>query len=386
MLRSAGVGVGGPALAEVHLERVEVPARRADPARPRSRCWPGRARRAPPGAPRPRGRGGRARRRRPGRPGTGSPCTPDRRRRPSPARGWRAPPPGWSGSTSICTLGVVNRVPVISSSTTPPSARSRRYHSGSASSVARRSPGVRRSITWLPSPAPLSSCLITTPATWGRAARTDATAARTSSIVRTSSQPDRHRHAGLLEQPAPGALEAERPQPRRRAVDRRVERQRHRHLVVGDVPRLDEGRPSRDQPSQLVDQVGPVEELLGDRPVARVGHLEHVEARAGRRPPLGRDEREVVVEHLGGRRLAHHEHEVAGDAVEHQQRQQVAVLERRDPVAVVRQQRLAEAERRERDDHVLVVTPGLAQRRGRGPSRSCSASKVASALGPSSRC
>ena len=37
------------------------------------------------------------------------------------------------------------------------------------------------------------------------------------------------------------------------------------------------------------------------------------------------------------------------------------MLERRDPIAVVRQQRLAEAERRQRDEHVLVLAVGTVQ-------------------------
>ena len=81
---------------------------------------PARARRARPAAPPPRARGEPGRRRRRHRRGTGSPCTPDPPRPPITCSWVASTTTRPSGSTSICTLGVVKRVPVTSSSTTPP--------------------------------------------------------------------------------------------------------------------------------------------------------------------------------------------------------------------------------------------------------------------------
>ena len=53
------------------------------------------------------------------------------------------------------------------------------------------------------------------------------------------------------------------------------------------------------------------------------------------------------------------------DAVQQEEREQVAVLERRDPVDVVRQQRLPDAERRQRDQHVVDARVGTVQLEGR---------------------
>jgi hypothetical protein len=170
---------------------------------------------------------------------------------------------------------------------------------------------------------------------------------------------DRHRYAGLAEQPASRALEPDRPQVRRRAIDRRAELEGDVHLVVGDVPRFDERGPVTDEPAQVVDEVGPVEQLGCHRPGPGVRHLEHVEVGTGVVAPPLPHERQVVVDHLRLGCLAAHEHDVAVlDPIDQQRREQVAVLQRRDPVVVVGQQRLADAERRQCDHDVLDPGPG----------------------------
>ena len=79
----------------------------------------------------------------------------------------------------------------------------------------------------------------------------------------------RHRDAGLTEEPAPRALEPQRPQAGRCPVDRHSESARHLLLGVGHVPRLDQSGPPGDQLAEVFEQVGPVEQLRGDRARAR---------------------------------------------------------------------------------------------------------------------
>ena len=66
--------------------------------------------------------------------------------------------------------------------------------------------------------------------------------------------------------PAPVALEPERPQVRRGAVDRHPEPPGELGLDLGDVPGLDVGEPAAGHLPGLGDQVGPVQQLRAHRP------------------------------------------------------------------------------------------------------------------------
>ena len=98
---------------------------------------------------------------------------------------------------STWALGLANDDPETSSSTTPPAARSTRYQSGMARAMRPRRAArgtslplaSRRSMTRLPSPAPLLSCLTTTPRAPGWARRILLTARATSARSWTSSWP-----------------------------------------------------------------------------------------------------------------------------------------------------------------------------------------------------
>ena len=113
-------GVGGPALAEVELDRVRRPVvrRRRGPRRSRRRSAPARHASASrsPTASRARRSGASTR----GRRGTRSPGTLPARAAEQLVVG-RQQLDGAAGSTRICTLGLVSPSPVIRSSTTPPS-------------------------------------------------------------------------------------------------------------------------------------------------------------------------------------------------------------------------------------------------------------------------
>ena len=165
---------------------------------------------------------------------------------------------------------------------------------------------------------------------------------------------DRHRDADGREEPPARALERQRAQlggvpligtPSATATATSSSVTFHGSIIADAIA---------DQLAQLGDQSGSVEQLGRQRPRAAVGtttQRKRVSQPLGR---LRRDEGTVVVEHLAGRRLGTQEHEVARlDAVQQQLRLEVAVLHRRDPLDVVRQQRFADAVGRHGDDHVL---------------------------------
>jgi hypothetical protein len=100
----------------------------------------------------------------------------------------------------------------------------------------------------------------------------------------------------------------------------------------------------------------------GDRSGRGVRHGHDAEALANSRSPLGTKEREVVVDHLSARIGRADEHHVARlDAIEDEHGQQVAVLERWDPIDVVGQQRLTHAVRRQGDQDVIAAPAGVVQ-------------------------
>ena len=179
----------------------------------------------------------------------------------------------------------------------------------------------------------------------------------------------RHRHPAAVEQPAACALERLGPQRGRGAVDGQAQRERDGDLVLGDVPRLDEGRAVTHDAADLVEQVGAVEQLLGERARGLVVDGDAVHPVAHPVGDVGRHQGAVVGEHLGVGRERADEDEVAVDPGEQQRRVEVPVLHRRDPGAVVLQQRVAEAVRGHRDDRVGATGARHVRREGVGQRR-----------------
>ena len=175
-----------------------------------------------------------------------------------------------------------------------------------------------------------------------------------------------HRHPRAVEQLASGALEGHRPQLGGGAVDRHAELEGHGDLVLGDVPRLDDGGAARHEASDDVEQVGSVEQLLGERSGRRVLQCHDVQPFAHPATDVRRDEVTVVGEHLRPGRHRADEHEVGVDPVEQQRRVEVAVLHRRQPGTVVGQQGVAQAERRHPDHDVVTPGSGGVRREGVG--------------------
>ena len=210
-------------------------------------------------------------------------------------------------------------------------------------------------MTALPSPAPLSSCLTTTAVAPGRRRWMSAAAA-----------PRRRRCGrprGRTGSGTPASRKSRRPRSCTPAassvgtcpVDRRLQRDRDGDLVVGDVPRLDVGRPVADHPPHLGELVGVVEQLLGHRPMRRVRHRDHVRKRRrtlSRRAPAPATSSSPAPRRPGACD-ADEDHLAGLDPPQHREPTQVAVLEGRDPVGVVGEQRLAEAEGRQHHQHVL---------------------------------
>ena len=185
--------------------------------------------------------------------------------------------------------------------------------------------------------------------------------------------PERDRDAGLGEQPPALALERDRPELGARPVDRHVEGEGEGHLMLGHVPRFDEGRPAADGRAQLRDQVRPADEASRHGTRRPVVPFHDPDPALDPCPAVGWQEGRVVVDGglLGtaGRDV----HELARrDASRDKDRTEVAVLERRDPVAVMREQRFADAVGRKGDEDVVDVRTRPV-RREPGPRRRSSA-------------
>ena len=198
--------------------------------------------------------------------------------------------------------------PPISSSTTAAGPEVGRRTTGGATPAGRatrsalgirRPTGSRTETTTLPSPAPLLSCLTTTPSTPGRVARgCAATASTTPARSRTSSTPDGRRAPrprGTACRPA--LLKPSGHRAGSVPLIGRAERPGDLDLGVGDVPRLDEagaGPPVR--LAEPVDEIRAVEQLGRHRRGGAVVHDEDVSRsssprRAGRARPAGRSSR-----------------------------------------------------------------------------------------------
>ena len=171
--------------------------------------------------------------------------------------------------------------------------------------------------------------------------------------------------ARTMEQRAARTLEGRGPQGGGGAVDRDTELQGHGHLVLGHVPRLDDGGPATDEVADLGQQVGAVEQLLRQGPRAGVveGHGVHPALHPAR--DGGGHEVAQVGQHLGFGCQRADEHEVAVDPAQQQRGVEVAVLHRRDPGAVVLEQGVAEAVGGHRDDDVVAPGAGHVRPRGR---------------------
>jgi hypothetical protein len=141
-----------------------------------------------------------------------------------------------------------------------------------------------------------------------------------------------------------------------------------------------EGRSSGQQAAYFGHQVGAIEELRRDGPRRLVREVDDVQSASGTRVA---GEGEIVVDdsRLGAARAD--EHQMAGaDAAQHQRRQQVAMLEGRQPASVVTHDRRRDAEGRQRD-HDVFVRHVLAVQRPRGRETVVkSVSGHPSALGP----
>ena len=135
----------------------------------------------------------------------------------------------------------------------------------------------RMPTTRFPSPAPLLSCLITTPRECGWARDISSMAAVMSPRLRTSSQPSGTGTPLSAEDPAPGALEAQRPQAGRGPVQGQPQAARDLDLGGGHVPGLDHGRAPRHDLGDAGEGPGALQQLLRDGPVAdRSVHGDHV--------------------------------------------------------------------------------------------------------------
>ena len=168
-------------------------------------------------------------------------------------------------------------------------------------------------MTAFPSPAPLSSCLTTTAVTPGRSDRIRVD--RLDHVVDRADalDADGDGDARPPEQAPSRGLERLGPQRRRRAVDRDTEGDGHGHLVVGDVPRLDDGHAARHPIAELVEEVRAVEELRGEGAGPEVVDDDEVQPRPH---PVGDGGRDDVVRRpssTSAEAARAHEHEVAVD-------------------------------------------------------------------------
>ena len=227
----------------------------------------------------------------------------------------------------------------------------------------------RSATTTLPSPAPLSSSLTTTAPTPGRDARIHSAAAATSSTRCTSSRPSGTGTPARWNSRRPALLNAS---------DRRS----------GAVPLTGMSSARATATSCSVTFHGSITAV---RPStrrrtssSRSGRSSSFSARGrgessstattcSRRPhpvgDVGWHERAVVGEHLGVRGQRADEHEVGVDPVEQQRGVEVAVLHGGQARAVVRQQRVAQAERRHGDHGVVPPGAGHVRREGVGQRR-----------------
>ena len=133
-----------------------------------------------------------------------------------------------------------------------------------------------------------------------------------------------------------------------------AEGEREIHLVRRHVPRLDECRPVPDVLLDGSDDGGPVGQPGGNGPGRAVlGNLHDPDLRPRRGTTLGWEEVDVVVEDLRERRASRDvDHLAAFDPAGDDDRVEVAVLEGGNAIALVRQQRLADAVGRQGDHHV----------------------------------
>ena len=170
----------------------------------------------------------------------------------------------------------------------------------------------------------------------------------------------RDRNPSVPEQLAPRALESQRPQLRCRAVDRHPECECELTLRLRDVPRLDECRVVADPPSDVGEHIRPFEQLCRDgagRPIIDHDQMESFTgiSRFGQQRKVMIDDRRIW---LGRAEV----HEPGSWHTKHQERGQESMLERRQPTAVVRQQALSHAERRQRHDDVRHGRLGRVER------------------------
>jgi hypothetical protein len=108
--------------------------------------------------------------------------------------------------------------------------------------------------------------------------------------------PERDGHSGPRQHPPTFALEAEPAKLGSGAVDRDAERDRKGDFGAGDVPRLHQGRSSADASLNVLEQVGPVEELRSHRPGRPVVDVEQRDSRPHLLAPVGWHEVEIAIE------------------------------------------------------------------------------------------
>jgi hypothetical protein len=133
------------------------------------------------------------------------------------------------------------------------------------------------------------------------------------------------------------------------------------NFILGDVPRLDEDGATGERCPQRLKQVRLVQQLGRHGPRRLVGHHNAAKPRPYARSAGSRHQGRVVVEHVPRRRAAQKYHFAGFDPVKHEMGNEIAVLERRDSRCVVRQQRLAQAERGKRHQNVFDSPARLVQ-------------------------